>query len=80
MKKLFSIATSTLIVVSSLPAVAATGTPCKGDANRSTPPVVNNPTHIRNIVWRNMRMQCLTYEAQMANQVTTSTTTFRAIH
>jgi hypothetical protein len=33
-------------------------TKCKGDAVRSTPPVVNNPTHIRNVIWRNMRAMC----------------------
>jgi len=33
-------------------------TKCKGDAARSTPPVVNNPTHIRNVIWRNMRAMC----------------------
>ncbi|BAU15824.1 hypothetical protein LEP3755_63890 (plasmid) [Leptolyngbya sp. NIES-3755] len=34
-------------------------TKCSGDAARSTPPVVNNPTHIRNVIWRNMRARCL---------------------
>jgi hypothetical protein len=33
-------------------------TQCTGDAKSSTPPVVNNTHHIRNVVWRNMRMAC----------------------
>ena len=32
---------------------------CQGDAARATPPVVNYPTHIRNVVWRNTRAMCL---------------------
>jgi hypothetical protein len=31
---------------------------CTGDARFSNPPVVNNPHHIRNVVWRNMRAMC----------------------
>lgn len=31
---------------------------CTGDAASATPPVVNNPHHLRNVVWRNARMAC----------------------
>ncbi len=31
---------------------------CRGDARFENPPVVNNPHHIRNVVWRNMRTIC----------------------
>ncbi|BAU15966.1 hypothetical protein LEP3755_65330 (plasmid) [Leptolyngbya sp. NIES-3755] len=31
---------------------------CRGDAASATPPVVNNPHHLRNVVWRNARMAC----------------------
>jgi hypothetical protein len=75
MKKLIFIVAFALTVASSLPAVAATESLCKGNANRATPPVVNNTTHIRNIVWHNMRVQCLAHEAQMMDQATPSTTT-----
>ncbi len=39
---------------------------CKGDAVRATPPIPNHPTHIRNVVWRNVRAMCL-------NQITQKT-------
>lgn len=74
MKTLIFIIAFALTAVSSLPAVAVTEFSCKGEANRAVPPVVNNPTHIRNIVWRNMRTQCLAHKAQMPNQATTFTT------
>jgi hypothetical protein len=31
---------------------------CTGEAASATPPVVNNPHHLRNVVWRNARMAC----------------------
>lgn len=37
---------------------------CKGDAARAKPPIPNNPTHIRNVVWRNRRAMCLQHIAQ----------------
>lgn len=42
---------------------------CKGDAARATPPIPNNPTHIRNVVWRNMRAMCLQQIAQKAGSL-----------
>ncbi|PSB34919.1 hypothetical protein C7B82_01750 [Stenomitos frigidus ULC18] len=48
-----------LAVSLSIPVVAATGKHCTGDLAHLTPPVVNNPTHIRNVVWKNMRAVCL---------------------
>jgi hypothetical protein len=33
--------------------------PCQGDAKRATPPIPNHPTHIRNVVWKNMRAMCV---------------------
>lgn len=36
----------------------STANQCVGDARFATPPVVNNPHHIRNVVWRNMRSLC----------------------
>ncbi|PSB15065.1 hypothetical protein C7B65_25340 [Phormidesmis priestleyi ULC007] len=50
--------TVSLLLLASIPATAATRFRCTGDAARSTPPVVNYPTHIRNVVWRNMRAVC----------------------
>lgn len=32
---------------------------CTGDARFANPPVVNNPHHVRNVVWRNMRAMCV---------------------
>ena len=58
MKKL-TYAVFVLAVITLIPTVAATGTSCTGDAAHSKPPVVNNPTHIRNVVWKNMREICL---------------------
>ncbi len=31
---------------------------CTGDAASAKPPVVNNPHHLRNVMWRNARMAC----------------------
>lgn len=31
---------------------------CTGDAASAKPPVVNNPHHLRNVIWRNARMTC----------------------
>jgi len=42
---------------------------CKGDAARATPPIPNNPTHIRNVIWRNMRAMCLQQIAQKAGSL-----------
>jgi hypothetical protein len=50
--------TVSLLLLSFIPATAATQVRCTGDAARSTPPVVNYPTHIRNVVWRNVRAIC----------------------
>lgn len=50
--------TVSLLLLSFMPATAATQLRCTGDAARSTPPVVNRPTHIRNVVWRNVRAIC----------------------
>lgn len=41
-----------------IPAVSPVANQCTGDARFSTPPVVNNPHHVRNVVWRNMRAMC----------------------
>lgn len=41
------------------PVSSAAETTCKGDAALAKPPIPNNPTHIRNVVWRNMRAMCL---------------------
>lgn len=38
--------------------VTAAAKRCTGDARFANPPVVNNPHHVRNVVWRNMRMMC----------------------
>ncbi len=64
MKKLIYNAVLVLAVITLIPTVAATGTSCRGDAAYSTPPVVNNPTHIRNVVWKNMRAMCLQERSQ----------------
>ncbi len=39
-------------------ATTPTANRCIGDAKFATPPVVNNPHHLRNVVWRNMRAMC----------------------
>lgn len=31
---------------------------CTGDAAKAKPPVPNNSTHLRNVIWRNMRAMC----------------------
>lgn len=49
---------------SSLLAMAATRAKCTGDAARSNPPIVNYPTHIRNVIWRNTRAICLPSRAK----------------
>lgn len=41
---------------------------CTGDAVRSTPPVPNYPTNVRNIVWRNTRALCLAEKAQVVSR------------
>ena len=69
MKTLIS-TTVSLLLLSSIPASAATQVKCTGDAVRSTPPVVNYPTHVRNVVWRNMRAMC----QQQPNQSQSLTT------
>lgn len=51
-------ATVSLLLLSFIPATAATQVRCTRDAAHSTPPVVNYPTHIRNVVWRNVRAIC----------------------
>lgn len=57
-------------VVPSLPTQATTPvssaaeTACKGDAALAKPPIPNNPTHIRNVVWHNIRAICLQQSAQ----------------
>lgn len=40
------------------PAVSPVANQCTGDARFAKPPVVNNPHHVRNVVWRNMRAMC----------------------
>jgi len=59
MKKLIITAAFVLTFTSFVPAANANENKCKGDAARATPPVVNYPTHIRNVVWRNTRAMCL---------------------
>ena len=51
-------ASVSLLLLSAIPATAATRFKCTGDAAHSTPPIVNYPTHVRNIVWRNTRAIC----------------------
>lgn len=46
-------------------------TTCKGVATRATPPVPNYPSHIRNVVWRNVRAMCL---EEIAHQNSTQPT------
>jgi hypothetical protein len=58
MKNLIFVVIVTVAVASSISPATAKGTKCYGDALRATPPVVNYPTHIRNVVWRNMRAMC----------------------
>lgn len=50
--------------VSSIFVASANENSCTGDAVRSTPPIPNYPTHIRNVVWRNTRALCLAQLAQ----------------
>ena len=45
--------------------------PCQGDAKRATPPIPNYPTHIRNVVWKNMRAMCV--QPTQAQKVPSST-------
>lgn len=49
------------------PVSSATKAACKGDAALAKPPIPNNPTHIRNVVWRNTRSMCLQQIAQKAS-------------
>lgn len=62
MKKLI-VATAFILMSTSFVTIAnannAGKDKCKGVAARATPPVVNYPTHIRNVVWRNVRAMCL---------------------
>jgi len=58
MKLLIQISTFLLVLAGTISAAGATEIRCTGDAARSTPPVVNYPTHIRNVVWRNTRAIC----------------------
>jgi hypothetical protein len=67
MKKLIYTTALMLAVILASPAIATTETHCTGDAARSTPPVVNNPTHIRDVVWKNMRAICLQELAQVTS-------------
>lgn len=50
MKRLMTIAI--LVIATALP-VGAKEVSCHGELYRSTPPVPNYPTHIRNVIWRN---------------------------
>ncbi len=65
MKKLIYTTALMLPVIFSIPAIATTEAHCTGDSARSTPPVVNNQTHIRDVVWKNMRATCLQELAQV---------------
>lgn len=58
-------AIQTTVPVSTTP--VSTAATCKGDAARVTPPIPNRPTHIRNVVWRNVRAKCLHQIAQKTN-------------
>lgn len=40
------------------PAPVPRSNSCRGDAASAKPPVVNNPHHLRNVMWRNARMAC----------------------
>lgn len=68
MKRLIITTAFVLAFSISISAANASENKCKGDAARATPPVVNYPTHIQNIVWRNTRAKCLEYQARMVNQ------------
>jgi hypothetical protein len=59
MKRIFAVITFTLLVTLAGEPGQAAKTACRGDAARDQPPIPNYPTHIRNVVWRNMRMMCL---------------------
>ncbi len=52
-------ATFFLSIISSTSNGFANEAVCSGDAAHAEPPVVNNPTHIRNVIWRNTRAMCL---------------------
>lgn len=58
MKRFIQLAAFVLVLAASIPTAGATETKCTGDTARATPPVPNYPTHIRNVVWRNMRTLC----------------------
>lgn len=63
--KYLAFATFVLMLVASASTANAAETKCKGDALRKKPPIPNHPTHIRNVVWRNMRAMCLQELSQM---------------
>ena len=54
-------------LATSTPAVPVTKEICKGDAAMFKPPVPNNPWHIRNVIWRNMRLVCLQQKSTPVN-------------
>ncbi|MGA7936894.1 MAG: hypothetical protein WCA35_25280 [Kovacikia sp.] len=72
MKKLIYIAPLIMAVLLPIPVVAATGRHCQGNAIYGTPPVVNNVTHIWNVVWKNTRAMCLHEMSQNMLKQTTS--------
>lgn len=58
------------ILMSSMSAVSAAEKTCKGENYRATPPVPNNPTHIRNVVWRNTEFLRQAYSREQTSQST----------
>lgn len=64
MKILIVVEILSIAFISSISAVKANENACKGDARSSTPPVLNYPTHLRNVVWRNTRTLCLAEQSQ----------------
>ena len=68
MKRLLS--TALLVVATAFP-VNAREAKCQGELYQLTPPVPNNPTHIRNVVWRNaksLREACQRQVAQSTSK------------
>lgn len=59
MKRLIVTTAFVVVFSTSISVANATENKCKGDAVHATLPVVNHPTHIRNVVWRNTRFMCL---------------------
>lgn len=72
MKKSMIVTILIMAFASSIAAASANENPCKGDALRSTPPVPNYPTHVRNIIWRNTRALCLVDLSRIVNHPSTS--------